>query len=184
MVQRYQLAASANDKNGLTSARIDFESVIQGGGPHAEEAQKYLADVNDKLTALNKLPTSPTKPPTKPEIPPSVTANADADVRAVVQRYVEAFEHRDVDALRQVWPTMGPLYARLKLSFQSASSIREQIDIESVDLSTDGTKAVVKGQLSQLYTPKGTKTKGVVNSAATFHLAKSNYGTWVITDVQ
>jgi hypothetical protein len=184
MVQRYQLAASSNDKDGLTLARTDFESVIQSGGPHAEEAQKYLADVNDKLTALNKPPTSPAKPPIKAEIPPPVTANADADVRAAVQRYAAAFNQRDVDALRQVWPTMGPLYARLKLSFESASAIREQVNIESVDISTDGTKAVVKGQVSQLYTPKGAKTKGVVNSAATFHLAKSNSGTWVITDVQ
>ena len=184
MVQRYQLAASANDKNGLTAARNDFESVIQSGGPHAEEAQKHLLDVNNKLAALNQPVVPESKPPIKPEVPPSVSANADADVRAAVQRYVEAFNHRDVDALRQVWPTMGPLYARLKLSFESASSIREQVDIESVDLSTDGTKAVVKGQVSQLYTPKGAKTKGVVKSASTFHLAKSNSATWVITDVQ
>ena len=184
MVQRYQLAVSANDKNGLTAARTDFESVIQSGGPHAEEAQKHLLDVNNKLAALNQPVVPESKPPIKAEVPPSAPANADADVRVAVQRYAEAFNHRDVDALRQVWPTMGPLYARLKVSFESASSIREQVDIQSVDLSTDGTNAVVKGQVSQLYTPKGAKTKGVVKSASTFHLAKSNSGTWVITDVQ
>ncbi len=184
MVQRYQLAASANDKNGLAAARNDFESVIQSGGPHTDEAQKYVAQVNDKLTALNKPPTPAPKPPVRSEPPPEVLVNPDADIRAAVQRYAEAFNRRDADALRQVWPTMGPLYARLKLSFESASSIREEVNIESIDLSADGTKAVVKGQVSQLYTPKGAKTKGVVNSAAIFHLAKSNSGTWVITDVQ
>ena len=184
MVQRYQLAASANDKNGLTAARTDFESVIQSGGPHAEEAQKHLLDVNNKLAALNQPVVPESKPAVKPESPAVVTVDNDAAVRAVIQKYVQAFDQKDADALRQIWPNMGPLYARYKRSFEGASSIREQLNIESVDLSPDGTKAVVKGQLSQLYTPKGAKTKGVVNSAATFHLAKSNYGNWVITDVQ
>jgi hypothetical protein len=57
------------------------------------------------------------------------------------------------------------------------------MDIESVDVNADGTQAVVKGQLSQDFTPKGDRTKRFKN-AAVFHLAKSNSGTWVITDVQ
>ena len=183
MVQRYQQAASANDKNGLAAARTDFESVIQSGGPHAEEAQKYLLDINNKLAALNQPVVSEPKPAVKPEIPAVVTVDNDAAVRAVIQKYVQAFDQKDADALRQIWPNMGPLYARLKRAFEGASSIREQLDIESVDLSPDGTKAIVKGQITQDFTPKGDKTKRVKN-ATVFHLAKSNSGTWVITDVQ
>jgi eukaryotic-like serine/threonine-protein kinase len=183
MVQRYQQAAGANDKNGLTAARTDFEAVIQGGGPHAEEAQKHLLDINNKLATLNQPVVSEPKPPVKPESPAVVTVDNDAAVRAVIQKYVQAFDQKDADALRQIWPNMGPLYARLKRAFEGASSIREQLDIESVDLSPDGTKAVVKGQITQDFTPKGDKTKRVKN-ATVFHLAKSNSGTWVITDVQ
>jgi eukaryotic-like serine/threonine-protein kinase len=183
MVQRYQQAASTNDKNGLTAARTDFESVIQSGGPHAEEAQKHLLDINNKLAALNQPVVSEPKPAVKPEIPAVVTVDNDAAVRAVIQKYVQAFDQKDADALRQIWPNMGPLYARYKRAFEGASSIREQVDIESIDLSPDGTKAVVKGQITQDFTPKGDKTKRVKN-ATVFHLAKSNSGTWVITDVQ
>jgi eukaryotic-like serine/threonine-protein kinase len=183
MVQRYQLAAGANDKNGLTAARNDFESVIQSAGSHAEEAQKYLLEVNNKLAALNQVAVPEPKPPIKPESPVAATVDNDAPVRAVIQKYVQAFDQKDADALRQIWPNMGPLYAKYKRSFEVASSIREQLDIESIDLNTDGTKAVVKGQITQDFTPKGDKTKRVKN-ATVFHLAKSNSGTWVITDVQ
>jgi ketosteroid isomerase-like protein len=107
----------------------------------------------------------------------------DAAVRAVIQKYVQAFDQKDADALRQVWPSIGPLYARYKRAFEGASSIREQLDIESVNLNADGTQAIVKGQMSQDYTPKGDKTKRVKN-ATVFHLAKLKSGTWVITDVQ
>jgi hypothetical protein len=184
MVQRYQLASSANDKNGLAAARTEFQSVIQSGGSHTEEAQKYLSDVNSKLAALNQPVVVPEPKPTpKPEKPTVATVDNDAAVRAVIQKYVQAFDQKDADALRQVWPSIGPLYARYKRAFEGASSIREQLDIESVNLNADGTQAIVKGQMSQDYTPKGDKTKRVKN-ATVFHLAKLNSGTWVITDVQ
>jgi hypothetical protein len=184
IVQRYQLASNANDKNGLAAARTEFQSVIQSAGPHTEEAQKYLSDVNSKLAALNQPVVVPEpKPPIKPDKPTVAPVDNEAAVRAVIQRYVQAFDQRNADALRQVWPSIGPLYARYKRAFDGASSIQEQMDIESVDFNADGTQAVVKGQMSQDYTPKGDKTKRVKN-ASIFHLAKLNSGTWVITDVQ
>ena len=184
IVQRYQLASNANDKNGLAAARTEFQSVIQSGGPHAEEAQRYLSDVNSKLAALNQPVVVPElKPTVKPEKPTVAPVDNDAAVRAVIQKYVQAFDQRNADAVRQVWPSIGPLFAKLKRSFEGASSIREQMDIESVDVNADGTQAVVKGQLSQDFTPKGDRTKRFKN-AAVFHLAKLNSGTWVITDVQ
>jgi hypothetical protein len=48
-------------------------------------------------------------------------------------------------------------------------------DIESVDLNADGIQAIVKGQMSEDYTPKGDKTKRVKN-ATVFHLAKLKFG--------
>jgi hypothetical protein len=79
---------------------------------------------------------------------------------------------------------MGQRYKKYKNSFEGAGSIQEQVVIDSVDVTADGTKAVVKGRLSESYLLKGSKTPNVVNTATTFQLAKSNSGTWVITDVQ
>jgi hypothetical protein len=184
MVQKYQQAANSNDKNGLAAARSDFQSVIQSGGPHADEAQRYLTDINSKLTALNQPPAPPAIPAIKPETPAPVTVNNDAEVRAVIQRYARAFDQRSADALRQIWPGMGSKYERYKQIFDLASSIQEEVNIESVDFSADARKAVVKGQVVQLYTPKGSKAKPALHTAAVFHLAKTNNGIWVITYVQ
>jgi ketosteroid isomerase-like protein len=181
-VQKYQQAASASDKNGLAAARTDFQSIIQGGGPHADEAQRFLADVNDKLAALSQPPISPAKPPVRPETPRVVTEDANAGIRAVIQRYSQAFEQKDADALRKIWPNMGNKYSGYRVSFDSALSIRMRVDIGNVNLSSDGATAVITGQVSQDYTPKGSKTRSS-RDVVTFHLARAN-GAWIIADVQ
>jgi ketosteroid isomerase-like protein len=63
-----------------------------------------------------------------------------------------------------------------------ASSIRMNVTVESVQISSDGASAVVAGQVSQDYTPKGAKANSR-SDRAVFHLAKSN-GVWLITSVQ
>jgi hypothetical protein len=180
IVQKYQQAASVSDRNGLTAVRTDFQSIIQGGGSHADEAQKFLADVNNKLAALNQPPISPAKPPVRPEAPPVVTD--DAGVRAAIRRYSQAFEQKDANALRKIWPSMGDKYSAYRVSFESAVSIRMRVDINNVDLSSDGATAVVTGRVFQDYTPKGSKTR-TSRDAITFHLAMAN-GAWIITNVQ
>jgi eukaryotic-like serine/threonine-protein kinase len=180
-VQKYQQAASASDRNGLAAARTDLQSIIQGGGLHADEAQRLLADVNDKLAALNQPPVSPAKPSLRPETPPVVSEDADAGIRAAIRRYSQAFEQKDADALRKIWPNMGDKYSSYRVAFESALSIRMRVDIANVDLSSDRATAVVTGQVSQDYTPKGSKTR-TSRDAVTFHLAKAN-GAWIIMDV-
>jgi serine/threonine protein kinase len=183
-VQKYQQALTTNDKNALAGIRSDFQSIIQRGGPHAEEARKYANDIGAKLDALNVPPPAvPLTPPVKSSetVTPAPPDN-DAAVRAVVQRYAQAFERRDANALRQVWPNMGERYARYKSSFELASSIRMNVAIDSVQISTDGTTAVITGRVSQEYTPKGAKMNSR-NDRAVFRLAKSN-GVWVITDIK
>jgi eukaryotic-like serine/threonine-protein kinase len=183
MAQRYQQAATANDKNGLMAARTDFQSVIQNGGTHAEEARRYRSEADSKLALLNQPSAVSPKPPAKVEVPPPVTENNDAEVRIAIQRYAQAFNQKDADALRTVWPDMGAKYAQYKKTFDSASSIQEQVMVDGIDISPDGSTATVKGQVSQLYTPKGEKTKLPIHTAAVFHLTKKN-GAWFITDVQ
>jgi serine/threonine protein kinase len=183
-VQKYQQALSTSDKNTLAEIRSDFQSITQRGGPHAEEARKYANDIGAKLDALNVPPPAvPVTPPVKSSeiVTPAATDN-DAAVRAVVQRYAQAFEKRDATALRQIWPNMGERYARYKSSFELASSIRMNVAIDSVQISTDGATATITGQVSQEYTPKGAKANSR-SDRAVFHLAKSN-GVWVITDIK
>jgi serine/threonine protein kinase len=183
-LQRYHQAAANNDKNGLAAARGDLQSIVQNGGPHAADAQKNLSELNDKLAALNQ-PAAPPPPAAKPTVKteaPPVVADSEATVRSLIQRYAQAFNQRDADALRQVWPNMGPLYARYKTLFQEVDSISMRVDIQKIQFGPDGTTAIVNAQESQESKMKGYKT-GRKQTARTFQLALSN-GYWLITDVQ
>jgi hypothetical protein len=182
IVQRYQQAVSVGEKNGLSAARNDLQSVVQGGGPHVSEAQQYLDTVNAKLAALNQPPPAAIKPPSKLASPPEPVLDNGAAIRAVVHLYEQAFDRRDADALRRVWPGMGTRYARYQATFGAASSIAMRIDIERIEVSADGETAAATGQSSQDFTPKSGKSMRAKN-ATTFHFSKLN-GTWVISDVQ
>jgi SnoaL-like domain len=118
--------------------------------------------------------------PVKPEVP-SGTADHDA-VLALIKRYSQAFEQRNPDALRQIWPNMGKRYAGLKNSFESAASIKMQVQTESVSIAADGNTASVTAQVAQEFTPQGKKPQNI-RFRAVFQFAKSN-GSWSILDVQ
>ena len=178
MVARYQQASVTNDKTGLEAARTGFQSIAKAGGPHASEAQRFVDEIGAKLAALNQPP-----PVVTPVPPPPVSGPSDNDaVVALVNRYAQAFEQRNADALQQIWPTMGNLYTRYKNSFGKASSIRMQVQTESVKIGPDGNTATVTAEVTQEYTPQGEKPKSV-KGRTTFQFAKSN-GSWVITSVQ
>jgi hypothetical protein len=185
-VQKYQQALNTADGNALTSARGALQPFAQGG-PHAGEAQKYLSEINVKLTALNK-PATPTvvEPPpvstTKREAPAIDTVESDAGVRAVVRRYQQAFEQRDADTLRQIWPTMGGQYKKYKDAFGFARSIRLQLEILEVKIGVDGTSATVRAIVSQDYTPKEGKAKNSKDQTV-FNMVKSN-GNWLIARIE
>ncbi len=179
MVAKYQQASDTNDKTGLEAARTGFQSIAKAGGAHASEAQRFVDEIGTKLAALNQPPPVLTSVP-----PPPVSGPGDNDaLLALVKRYAQAFEQRNPDALKQIWPTMGQsLYTRYKNSFESASSIRMQVQTESVKIASDGNTAAVTAQVTQDYTPQGQKPKSV-KGRTIFQFAKSN-GTWVITNLQ
>jgi hypothetical protein len=179
IVSRYQQASSANDKSGLEAARTAFQPIGQAGGPHASEARRFVDEISAKLSALSAPPT-PAVAASKPDAS-SGAADNDA-VLALVKRYSQAFEQRNPDALRQIWPNMGKRYAGYKNSFDSASSIRMQVQIESVQIAADGNTATVMAQVTQEYTPQGQKSRSA-KGRTIFQFAKTN-GSWVILDVQ
>ena len=179
VVSKYQQASSANDKSGLDAARTSFQTIGQAGGPHASEAQKYVDDINTKLAALNAPRPAPVAP-VKPEVT-STTADHDAVV-ALVKRYSQSYEQRNADALRQIWPNIGKRYTGLKTSFESASSIKMQLQSENVSIAPDGNTATVIAEFVQEFTPQGKKPQNI-KIRDVFQLAKSN-GSWIILDVQ
>jgi hypothetical protein len=172
MVKAYQQAARLNDKSGLTTARTDFESIVKGGGAHADDAQNYLAQVNGKLAALGQ-----SSPKTS-----AAAANRENSVRTAIQLYSHAFDQKDADALLQIWPNAGPRYEGFKMWFDKASSVRMHVEVESVQFSPDGTTAIVKAQVSRDYTPMDSRTTRFTD-AQVFQLSKVS-GAWLITDVQ
>jgi hypothetical protein len=147
---------------------------VKGGGHRAADAQKIVEEISAKVAGLNQPPN-----PTRPNPPPDVTP----EVLSAVQRYADAFDRRDVDALRQVWPTMTVQdYGKLKNAFGDASEIQLRVSNQKVDLGIDGETAVVNADITQNYTPKGGKTR-VSKDHTVFHFAKSN-GAWVIKDLR
>jgi serine/threonine-protein kinase len=183
MVQRYRQAAAANDKNGLATARGDFQSIVQNGGAHSTSAQQYVAEINKQLDTLNAPPPPPLLPPTTIKEAPDTRAADEAAVRSVVQRFFQAFEQRNPDALRQVWPGLPQQrYDRYKGSFEHVSAITIQILNESVKMSSDGTSATVSVQSQEEETPKGEKKARLFKPLWTFQLIKKD-GTWHIADV-
>ena len=174
IVTKYQQASSAGDKSSLEAARNAFQSIAQSGGPHASEAQKFVEDINTKLTALSQ-PAPPTATPVKPEAKPEASsAAADNDaVLLLVKRYSQAFEQRNPNALQQIWPTMGKLYAGYKNSFEKASSIRMQVQTESVKIAADGNTAIaVTGQFTGRNTLHEGQKPRSVKGRTVFQFAK------------
>jgi uncharacterized protein YbaR (Trm112 family) len=184
--QKCQQVLAGNDKSGLAAARESMQSFTQTG-PHADEAQKCVSDITTKLSALNQPPVavvpSPPTPPAKPETQ-NATAVDEAAVRNVVQTFFRAFEDRNPDELRQVWPTISQKrYDGYKSSFADARSITMQIVSQSVNVSPDGGTATVSTESQQQYTPKFGKSSKKSEASWKFQLAKKN-GVWVLTDVQ
>jgi uncharacterized protein YbaR (Trm112 family) len=184
--QKCQQVLLGNDKSGLAAARESLQSFTQTG-PHADEAQKCVSDINAKLSALNQPPAavvaSPPIPPAKREMQNTAAAD-EAAVRSVVRTFFRAFEERNPDQLRQVWPTIPQKrYDGYKGSFADASSITMQIVSQSVNVSPDGGTATVSAESQQQYTPKAGKSSKKSEASWKFQLAKKN-GVWILTDVR
>ncbi|MBZ5704336.1 MAG: protein kinase [Acidobacteriia bacterium] len=177
-LQRYRSATSANDKAALEGARSDLVAIAQAGGPHASEAQNYISELDKKLAALNQPPVTP--PASKPSGP--TPADLDA-IRTLVQRYAQAFEQRDADALRRIWPSLNSsMYSAYKTNFGNASAISMSVEIKSINASPDGQSATASALVTQKYTPKGYSAHSSRDTAL-FQLAKTG-DVWVIADVR
>ena len=176
-VQAYTNVGSS-DKTALEKSRSIFQAIVHDNGSQANNAQKYLAEIDKKLDVLN----APPPPPVKPQPKVNATASDELAVRQVVQQFFQAFEQKDLKSVVRVWPRIPKrTYDGYKTSFENASAIGIHIVSERVNIGPDGTATVsAEGQLA--YTPKDKKTKRVEQSWA-FRLAKINEA-WIVTEVQ
>lgn len=168
----------SNTGKNSTSALNDFLSRYPGSS-HRADAQAQL----NQLVAASNTKDASTNAPTAPSPAPAPIAktNSEADIRVLIQQYSDAYTQRDAGALRKIWPTMGTKYDKIKASFAGATAIREQVNIESIEIAPDGSKAIVKGRSNLVFTmgKQSRESKGT----RTFLLNKSN-GLWTINDVQ
>ena len=181
--RKCQQVLAGNDKSGLASARESMQSFTQNG-PHADEAQKCVGDITAKLNALNQPPAAVLPPPPAKRETQSTTAADETAVLSVVQTFFRAFEERNPDELRQVWPTIPQkTYDGYKRSFADASAITMQIVNQTVNVSPDGASATVSAESQQQYTSKTGKTAKKSEASWKFQLVKKN-GVWMVTDVR
>jgi uncharacterized caspase-like protein len=120
----------------------------------------------------------------QPEAATRDNAFTDADaINEVVQRYQDAFNHLDADALWQIWPN-PPKDPRINIprAFGLAASIQMSIQAGPPEVAADQQNAMVKGQFKEIFTPKNGKPQ-TGKGPITFVLKKNN-GKWVIVDVK
>jgi serine/threonine protein kinase len=211
IVKRYQQATTNHDNDALQALRGDFQSVVAGGGPFANNARQYLTEIDKRIEALKVPVTAPpavTKeaPATTTQPPPTVTKEArnagpqpatvtketrspagdEAAIRAVIQNFFQSWERRNPNALRQVWPGISQKkYDGYKNSFENAklSSIVNQVTGENVKILPGGAKATVDVQSRLEETQKGAKKPSTYSQSWVFSLSRID-GTWVISDAQ
>jgi hypothetical protein len=156
--------------------------MAQGGGAHAAEARRYLGEINSKLAALKQEAALPPPQSAAKVETPVLKIDERAAISNLVQQYAQAFEQRNADALRRIWPSIGNKYDKYKQVFALAVAFRMDVRVDSMDVAADSQSATVKASILQEYTVRGQKPMSHSDKAV-FHLLRSN-GTWVIGDVQ
>jgi serine/threonine-protein kinase len=182
-VEKYKRALGANDKDGVDAARASFLLIAQGGGSHANDASKYLTEIKSVVIV----------PPVTQPPPPAVKQDSrlakaldEAVVREVINRYEQALEQRNIDALRAIWPGIDKKKSdRLKETFKSDIALHVQVQIEvrnmRVEINPDGQRASIAASLFQKNTLGGVSKSR--QDRILFQLSKTN-GTWVISNVE
>jgi hypothetical protein len=183
-VQRYKQALAANDKNGVEAARASFLVIAQGGGSHANDASKYLSEINSRVTAP---PAAQIPPQVARQDIPSAKPQDEAAVREVMHRYEQAFQQQNIDALHAIWPGIeNKRYEKLKNTFKSDIALHVQVQTEvrdmRVEISPDGQRATIAALLFQKHTLKGGESKSRQDQIV-YELSKTN-GIWVISNVR
>jgi eukaryotic-like serine/threonine-protein kinase len=153
-------------------ARDGFEKAREAPtAPAAAAAKTETAPPQMPPTSLGPAPAPPAatlpSPPTVPPAPVETEAAARQAIRGVLDEYRQAFENRNVDALKAVQP--GVDYEAMKKTFAEVTSYGVKIQIQNVTV--EGTRATATGIVTYRPVPK---PAGRIQPVLTvFHLRKS-----------
>jgi uncharacterized caspase-like protein len=107
-------------------------------------------------------------------------------INDVIQRYQEAYNQRDPDALWQIWPDAGEKNKQsIENSFKNAKSIEMSLTKDPPKIAPDGQTATIKCKMSYHYVfmTDGIRPVDRKGDDTAFTLKKNN-GTWVIADTK
>jgi ketosteroid isomerase-like protein len=128
--------------------------------------------------------TDTTSPTT--DLPITVITNSKSDndaIKALIALYAQAYNYRDAAALWKIWPTAPAVTKQhIEGAFHGAAAIKMTVESGIPDIAPNGATATVKGQFSQLYTPRN-GTPQPRNDEIMFSL-KKDHGVWTLADVK
>jgi hypothetical protein len=112
---------------------------------------------------------------------PNPSKNDVDEITKIIQRYADAYNRRDANALWGIWPHVPSNTKHvIEQSFNSASAIAMSVEPDPIE--PKGASAVVTGHYSQEFTAKnGQQHKS--NGNIRFDLSKQG-GAWVVTSVR
>jgi hypothetical protein len=125
-------------------------------------AGKHLSQAQDAIQKLNE--------PAKPVQPKPVDDNA--AVLAVVAQYSQAYNDRNIGALRRIWPTMdNKEAATIRDFFKMANSVASTYKIDQ-EPQISGDEATVKVTLALSYVMRDGRQQSTKPSSFTMTLRK------------
>ncbi len=184
LVQQYQQATNANDKSGMEASRSAFAAIARAGGAHSAEARDYA----NKLTARLAPPVTPPAVVTPPTLAPTVSkadrSGDERQIQAVLNQYQQAFNERNADMVRAVWPNISKkIYSGYSDLFKAAGAIQMHVTPVSTQFNENTQGATVVASVEQEVTAKGQKKATNRVDRFTFELVRQNGG-WVISQVR
>lgn len=185
-------AVETGEASGLPAFREGDELVQQSGaqlsGNPVQSARTLLtaaaryeqAATQGRNIAITRAAEAAQRPAAQAPAPPVISAAAEeAAIRAVIDRYRDAYNGLDVDAVVRVWPTAPA--ADLRRAFANFSSQTVAFSGANVALGGGNATATVTAREQMTMQPRsGSAQKR--QGAITFQLQKSGAG-WLITSV-
>ena len=156
---------SAQNGNNVAALQAFVRNYPQS--PYADEARAQIRKLQEAAAA---------------PVPAKPSNNEGEAVLSTLQRFSQAFDHKDADQLSSVWPGLQKQeLKKIKDSFRDADSIHMELK-PAGEPRIDGERATVTCLRSLLYVFKGGIQKSQ-QSTVTIELAKQS-GSWVIQSVQ